>query len=192
MRRRPWPTADPTHRWRNWGGCSTNWKSGRLALERASNWSFARLSLLQRRSSTPCPAGGARASPARWSRNLALLDEPTNHLDIDAITWLEDFLADYPGAVVVTHDPCLLGACHAHRRTRSQLLTSWPATIRLPEKEAGWRTRRPRRSSTRGWRRKVWFARASRRGGPETKAACASHRDAAERPHAGNSRALRR
>ena len=27
--------------------------------------------------------------------DLLLLDEPTNHLDIDAITWLEDFLADY-------------------------------------------------------------------------------------------------
>jgi ATP-binding cassette subfamily F protein uup len=34
-----------------------------------------------------------------------MLDEPTNHLDIDAITWLEDFLAAYGGTVViVTHD----------------------------------------------------------------------------------------
>src|SRR6188508_1687981 len=29
-----------------------------------------------------------------------LLDEPTNHLDIDAIIWLEDFLASYAGAVM--------------------------------------------------------------------------------------------
>ncbi|MGI6031168.1 MAG: ribosomal protection-like ABC-F family protein [Eubacteriales bacterium] len=37
--------------------------------------------------------------------NLLLLDEPTNHLDIDAVTWLEDFLRGYEGAVlVVSHD----------------------------------------------------------------------------------------
>jgi ATP-binding cassette subfamily F protein uup len=41
--------------------------------------------------------------------DLLLLDEPTNHLDIDAIEWLEDFLATYRGAVMfVTHDRTLL------------------------------------------------------------------------------------
>jgi len=36
---------------------------------------------------------------------LLLLDEPTNHLDIPSITWLEGFLAEYRGSViVVSHD----------------------------------------------------------------------------------------
>ncbi|MCU0714848.1 MAG: ATP-binding cassette domain-containing protein, partial [Pirellula sp.] len=37
--------------------------------------------------------------------DLLLLDEPTNHLDAEAVSWLEQHLAHYPGTVVaVTHD----------------------------------------------------------------------------------------
>ena len=37
--------------------------------------------------------------------DVLLLDEPTNYLDIESILWLEGFLRDYPGAVVMTsHD----------------------------------------------------------------------------------------
>ena len=60
--------------------------------------------------------------------DLLLLDEPTNHLDVEAITWLEEFLAGYRGTVVfVTHDRAFL------QRLATRIVeldrgrgTSWP------------------------------------------------------------------
>lgn len=37
--------------------------------------------------------------------DILLLDEPTNHLDVEAVEWLEDFLAEYRSAyVIISHD----------------------------------------------------------------------------------------
>ena len=72
--------------------------------------------------------------------DVLLLDEPTNHLDVEAIEWLETFVADYPGAVLfVTHDRAFLErlATRVVERDRGRL-TSWPgdyATF-LAKKEA--------------------------------------------------------
>ncbi len=47
--------------------------------------------------------------------DIILLDEPTNHLDIAAIDWLENFLLDYPGTViVVSHDRHFLNTVCTH------------------------------------------------------------------------------
>lgn len=47
--------------------------------------------------------------------DIVLLDEPTNNLDIDSITWLESFLLDYEGTViVVSHDRHFLNNVCTH------------------------------------------------------------------------------
>ncbi len=73
--------------------------------------------------------------------DLLLLDEPTNHLDIEAITWLESFLADYRGAVVfVTHDRAFLErlATRIVELDRGRL-TSWPGNYAAFEQnKAAW------------------------------------------------------
>lgn len=47
--------------------------------------------------------------------DIILMDEPTNHLDIDAVAWLEEFLAEYFGTViVVSHDRHFLNNICTH------------------------------------------------------------------------------
>ena len=47
--------------------------------------------------------------------DLLMMDEPTNNLDIDAINWLEDFLLDFEGTViVVSHDRHFLNTVCTH------------------------------------------------------------------------------
>jgi ATP-binding cassette subfamily F protein uup len=60
--------------------------------------------------------------------DLLLLDEPTNHLDIEAITWLEEFLLEYAGALLfISHDRAFVRrlATRIIELDRGQL-TSWP------------------------------------------------------------------
>jgi ATP-binding cassette subfamily F protein uup len=62
--------------------------------------------------------------------DLLLLDEPTNHLDIDAIRWLEDYLREFPGALLfVTHDRTFLAALATRIVDLDRgALTSWPGS----------------------------------------------------------------
>jgi ATP-binding cassette subfamily F protein uup len=62
--------------------------------------------------------------------DVLLLDEPTNHLDIDAIQWLEEHLASFPGALLfVTHDRAFLNTLATRIVELDRgTLTSWPGS----------------------------------------------------------------
>jgi ATP-binding cassette subfamily F protein uup len=62
--------------------------------------------------------------------DLLLLDEPTNHLDIEAITWLEDMMIEFAGALLfVSHDRAFVRrlATRIVELDRGQL-RAWPGT----------------------------------------------------------------
>ncbi|MFN8019478.1 MAG: ATP-binding cassette domain-containing protein [Acidimicrobiales bacterium] len=79
--------------------------------------------------------------------NVLLLDEPTNDLDIESLRALEDFLDDWPGAlVVVSHDRAFLG------RTVADVVVvdDQHDVTRVPGGYAGWEQARHLRRPTGG------------------------------------------
>ena len=62
--------------------------------------------------------------------DLLLLDEPTNHLDLDAVIWLEQWLREYPGTLLlISHDREFLDACVDHvAHIENQRLTLYTGT----------------------------------------------------------------
>ena len=88
----------------SWPSCTT--ASRRSAATALGPRAASLLAGLGFSASTATPAGGELSGGWRMRLNLAqalmcrsdllLLDEPTNHLDLDAVLWLEDWLARYP------------------------------------------------------------------------------------------------
>ena len=83
---------------------------------------LAGLGFTQNQLQTPVKAfsGGWRmrlnlAQTLMCPSDLMLLDEPTNHLDLDAILWLEDWLRNYPGTLIlISHDREFIDAVTQH------------------------------------------------------------------------------
>ena len=74
---------------------------------------LSRLSLPEDKPVADCSGGVRRrmmlAQALVSDPDLLLLDEPTNHMDIAAITWLEEFLLSFQGALIfITHDRAFL------------------------------------------------------------------------------------
>jgi ATP-binding cassette subfamily F protein 3 len=58
--------------------------------------------------------------------DVLLLDEPTNHLDLDAVSWLESFLCNFPGVLVfVAHDRVFLDRVATHTLFMGDVKPIW-------------------------------------------------------------------
>jgi ATP-binding cassette ChvD family protein len=84
--------------------------SGAWELEREVAMAMDALRCPDEHAAIPTLSGGEKRRVALCKLLLAkpdmlLLDEPTNHLDAESVSWLEAFLKNYPGTVVlITHD----------------------------------------------------------------------------------------
>jgi ATP-binding cassette subfamily F protein 3 len=69
--------------------------------------------------------------------SLLMLDEPTNHLDLPSIQWVENYLKNYEGAViVVSHDQTFLDNCISTTvEVSNQTLTSYPGNYSFYKEE---------------------------------------------------------
>jgi len=109
-----------------------------------------------------------------------LLDEPTNHLDTDSVVWLRDWLAAYPGGVVViSHDVDLLRTCvnkvfhlDANRAELDQYNLGWDAYLKARETDER-RRRRERANAEK--KAAALIAQADRMRAKATKAVAAQN-----------------
>jgi ATP-binding cassette, subfamily F, member 3 len=69
--------------------------------------------------------------------SLLMLDEPTNHLDLPSIQWVENYLKNYEGAVVVvSHDQTFLDNCiNSTVEVANQTLTTYPGNYSFYKEE---------------------------------------------------------
>jgi len=85
------------------GGYSINSRAAKLMLGLGISLSQANASLLELSGGWRMRLNLARALICR--SDLLLLDEPTNHLDLDAVIWLQDWLTEYTGTLLlISHD----------------------------------------------------------------------------------------